>query len=81
MSASADAVAIIAAVGGVVSTIAGVTLAVRAARSKERKANKEEVTQLSTMLNEEREARIAAELERHKLKLMLAEHGIDPDDP
>jgi len=79
MSGGADAVAVIAAIGGVVSTIAGVTLAVRAARSKERKANKEEVTQLSTMLNEEREARIAAELERHKLKLMLAEHGIDPD--
>jgi len=81
VSASADAVAIIAAVGGVVSTIAGVTLAVSAARSKERKANKEEVEQLSGMLNDEREERIAAELERHRLKLKLAEHGIDPDDP
>ena len=77
----ADLLAIIALAGGVVSAIGGVVLAVRAARSKERQANKAEIEQLSTMLTDERDQRIAAELERHKLKLKLAENGIDPDVP
>ena len=76
----ADVVAIIALCGGVVSAIGGVVLAVRAARSKERQANRDEIDQLTEMLTTERHERIAAELDLHHAKLRLAEHGIDPDD-
>ena len=72
-------VALVTGLAALVSAVAGVMLAVRAARSKERAASKAELDELTKMLEEERHQRIAAELDRHELKLRLAEHGIDPD--
>jgi hypothetical protein len=72
-------VAIVTGCAALISAIAGVILAIRAARSKERKAAKDEIDSLTQMLNDERHARIVSELDRHELKIKLAEHGIDPD--
>jgi hypothetical protein len=74
-----DIIAIVTGVAALISAIAGVILAVRAARSKERSAAAGEVGQLTTLLEAERHDRIAAELDRHELRLKLAENGIDPD--
>lgn len=75
---SADILAIITGVGAVVSAVAGIYLAIRAARSKERKANKAELDEVTGMLQEEREDRIKAELAAHKMRVLLAENGITP---
>jgi hypothetical protein len=74
-----DIIAIVTGVAALISAVAGVILAVRAARSKERAAAADEVGQLTAMLETERHDRIAAELDRHQLRLRLAENGIDPD--
>jgi len=75
-----DIVALVTGLAALVSAVAGVMLAVRAARSKERAAAKEERDQLTQMLEEERHLRVTAELDRHALRVRLAENGIDPDD-
>jgi hypothetical protein len=77
---AADVIAIIAGGISVVSLVAGVWLALHAARSKERQAYHGEIEQLRIMLEDERNIRIALELERHRLKLKMAELGIDPDN-
>jgi hypothetical protein len=74
-----DIVAIVTGLAALVSAVAGVMLAVRAARSKERAAHSEELESVTTLLETERKERIAAELDRHQLRLRLAENGIDPD--
>jgi hypothetical protein len=79
-STASDIIAIIAGGISIVSLVAGVYLAIHAARSQERKAYHEEIEQLRGMLEAERNTRITLELERHTLKLKLAERGIDPDD-
>lgn len=73
------AVVIITGLAAIISAVAGVTLAIHAARNKERKAAKEEIDTLSSQLSEERDLRVKAELDRHNLRITLAQHGIDPD--
>lgn len=65
---------------GLVSAAAGVMLAVRAARDKERKSAKAELDDVSGMLADERRLRLACERRTYDLGLLLARHGIDPDD-
>ena len=58
-------------------------MAIRAVRSKVRKAAKEELQEVNDMLGQERHLRITAERESYELTLLLARHGIDvpkPDD-
>ena len=73
------AVAIITGLAALISAVVGVTLAIHAARNKERKASKEEIDTLSSQLVTERDLRVRAELDRHNLRIILAQHGIDPD--
>ena len=80
-----EILAIITGIGAVVSVITGIRRALSTARKDsaikaERDAYKEELDVLSDLLDTERNERIAAELERHKLRLKLAEEGIDPDE-
>jgi hypothetical protein len=63
----------------VVTAAGGILLAVRAARDKERKAARAELATVEAMLGEERHARLEAELRNHRLGMLLARHGIDPD--
>lgn len=72
--------AIITGLGAVVSAVCGVLLAIRAARSKERQGAKEEIDQLTEMLSEERDKRVKSELHAHKMRLLLAENGIEVPD-
>jgi len=77
----AKLVAVITGLGGIVTAAAGVLLAVRAARDKERKAAKKEIDELSGMLSDERHHRLEAERRVYDLSLRLAQHGIDPENP
>ena len=77
----AKLVAIVTGLGGLVTACAGVLLAVRAARDKERKAAKAEIQELSTELTDERHQRLNAERHAYEMALLLARHGINPDEP
>jgi hypothetical protein len=48
-------------------------------RDKERKAAQEEIATLQGLLGAERRDRTAAELAAHRLEVLLARHGINPD--
>jgi hypothetical protein len=63
-----------------VTAAGGILLAVRAVRDKERKAAQEEIRTLQGLLAGERKDRTAVELRSHRLEVLLARHGIDPDD-
>lgn len=63
---------------GLITAAGGVVLAVRAARSSERKATSSEIDELSTMLATERAGRIACERDAYTLRRRLAEHGLEP---
>jgi len=69
-------VAFVAGVAGVITAIGGVLLAIRSVRSKERQAAKQEIDQLSGMLSEARDGRIAAEMRVHELELIMVKEGI-----
>ena len=74
-------VAILTGVGALISAAGGLLLAIRAVRSKERKAAASEIDSLSTMLSAERHSRVQCEADRHQLRLSLTEHGIDLPQP
>ena len=74
-------VAILTGLGGLITAVGGILLAIRAARDKERRAAKREIDELSTMLTDERHARIEAERHNYDLSIKLAQHGIDPEKP
>jgi hypothetical protein len=76
---TADLIAIVTGCAALISAIAGIFLAIRAARSKERRASADEIDSLTAMLESERHQRIAAELDRHNLRIKLAQHGISED--
>jgi len=77
----ADLAALITGIGGVLSAVGGVMLTVRAVRNKERKAFKEELDLVEGMLETERHEHIQAEIRNYKLRMEMAQHGIDPDVP
>jgi len=74
----AKLVAVVTGIGGLITAVGGVLLAIRAARDKERRAAKREIDELSAMLTDERHARLTAERLVYTLSLLLAKHGIDP---
>jgi len=76
-----DLVALLTGCAGLVTAAGGILLAIRAVRDKERKAAKDELKNVEEMLTNERKDRIDAELQIHRLTLLLAQHGIDPEIP
>lgn len=74
-----DLAAWITGVAGIVTAAGGVLLAVRAVRAKERKAAKQEIDELGTMLAEERAAHLECERHAHELRLRMAQHGWNGD--
>jgi ferredoxin-NADP reductase len=74
-----DILAIVTGLGALISAVAGVVLAIHAARNKERRAYQDEVDQLSGMLKDERDLRVTAELASHRLRVQLARNGIEPE--
>jgi hypothetical protein len=80
-SRTLDIIAILAGTVAVISAIAGVLLAIRAARTKERRAAAAEIQELSEMLAVERDARIRTEKQLFDAHVLLAQHGLDHDDP
>lgn len=73
--------AIFTGLAGMVSATGGVLLAIRAVRSKERKAAAAELDQVSTELSKERAARLQAERRQHDYHVLLVKNGLDPDEP
>jgi hypothetical protein len=71
-----ETAAIITGVAGVITAAGGILLSIRAVRDRERKAAKNELDTVNTMLAQEREQRIQAELDTYKARLKLAQHGI-----
>ena len=76
----ANIVALLTGLAGIVTAAGGILLAVRAVRDKERRAAKEEINTLQLLLDDERKQRIDSELATHRLKLRLAQHGLNPDE-
>jgi hypothetical protein len=81
----APAIAIFSGCAGIISAAGGIMLAIRAVRSKERKAAKAEIDELSQELADERHKRLALETQVYKIKLFLRKHGfafpeLDDDD-
>jgi len=75
-------VAVISGVVAVFSAIAGMLLAIRAARTKERRAAEAEIEELGTMLAKERQQRIWAERRAYDAQVILAQHGLEgPHEP
>jgi len=72
-----DLAALITGIAGVITAAGGIFLAVRAVRSKERKAAKSELDGVEDMLGQERKERIEAEKELYRLRLRLVQHGIE----
>src|SRR4249919_1315222 len=71
----APAIAIFSGAAGIVSAVGGIMLAVRAVRSKERKAAKAEIDELGQELSDERHKRLMLETQVYRIKLFLREHG------
>ena len=72
--------AILTGVAALVTATGGVLLAVRSVRSNERKAASGEITSLSAMLEQERDAVVACELKLYNMRVLLAKNGIEADD-
>ena len=73
-------IALITGVAGIIAAVCGVLLAIRAFRYRDRKAAAASEGQLSDMLSTERDARLQAEAELYRAKLLLAQHGIEMDE-
>lgn len=71
----APAIAIFSGAAGIISAVGGIMLAVRAVRSKERKAAKAEIDELGQELTAERHKRLALETQVYRIKLFLRKHG------
>ena len=75
---AASVIAILTGFAGLVAASGGVLLAIRAVRSRERKAAKAEIDELSHMLGQERERRVAVELVVYQCRVIMAQHGLTP---
>jgi hypothetical protein len=73
----ASLIALLTGLAGIIAAAGGVLLAIRAVRTRERKAAKEELDQVTTMLSQERGLRVQSERYSYHLMLTLAEHGIE----
>lgn len=74
-------IAIITGLAGIVTACGGVLLAVRAVRSRERKAANKEIEQLSDLLTVERQQHVDCEVLLQTARMLLAKTGTSPDEP
>jgi hypothetical protein len=75
---TADLIALLTGIAGLIAAVGGILLAVRALKSRERKSAKQDLDTVNRMLADERRLRIDAERHNYDLLIVLAEHGIKP---
>jgi hypothetical protein len=70
--------ALLTGFAGLVAAAGGILLAVRAVRSRERKAAKAENDELANELATERKRNVALELWAYQMRVLLAQYGLTP---
>jgi len=74
--ADAVLVTLLTGLAALVVLTGAVLLAIRSVRSRERRAAAQEIEQLSSLLDHERNLRLACELRAHNAEVLLTRNGI-----